>query len=125
MSNDADKFLQSLVEDLTPVEAQQALASREIQPIDLAINSSTPLDFENSLEDLQSSEESVNPGDSPQLVLMALLANISINQDGGYTLTFQVPATDKEEVARLLTMTARVLPIIIMTGTPDETPGQE
>lgn len=107
-----------------PVEATALTIS--CPSVDLAIPSFTPLDFESSLDDMddQLNNEELRE-DCPQLIFQALLSNISLSPDGGYFLTFSVGDSDKEEVSRLLKLRKQVLPIIVMCGTPSETPGEE
>jgi hypothetical protein len=78
-----------------------------------ATPSNTPLEFENSLDDLDE-ESSVGDGAEGCLYLQALFANVSKSEDGGFYLTFQVPDNHRGEVADLLAGGNQVLSLVVV-----------
>lgn len=79
--------------------------------------SSTPLEFESSLDDLDQELTAQENVEAPhQLVFNAIFKQVQKGEEGGYYLTFEVPEQDRSMVATLMELPQMVIPLVAVVG---------
>ncbi len=127
-SNDSVRSLVSAVGQLLPQtpttsepkDQEAGTQSTTLCPsVAYAIPTCTPQEFEDGIDDIEmqliDDEESAV---SPSLVFSAMLRDLRKDEDGGFSLMFQVPEQDKDQVAKLLLVPQKILSLVVVAQTP-------